>query len=346
MRIKLPDKENCKFVLLGAGYHLCRFLELLNKRNYPKPIIITWPKELHQRDIRLLNDERLYLNVFEHAEKYDIKIIETENLNDPELLSSLVREEYNIAFSLSWRYLIRKEFIITFEERVFNIHPTLLPQERGAGTFTYRILNDSKLIATTIHKIDEKFDTGPIVLQLQTELNKSNPIPYDYLVETNKLYDTALLKFLEKLERDRTFELIAQDESRHSYYARLHTETNGAINWDWSISEIEKFIRAFSDPYPGAFTFINEKRVVIHQTHIKHNGITHHPFLSGRILSINSDGTVDILVKDGILTLDEISIESRRIKPAQLLKATNILYTPHEILDSARSSIIGVKEMK
>ena len=55
---------------------------------------------------------------------------------------------------------------------------------------------------------------------------------------------------------------IKQNEGSSVYMPRLHTLTNGFINWDWSSKEIGLFIRAFDDPHEGASTFIDSKNFI------------------------------------------------------------------------------------
>ena len=92
-------------------------------------------------------------------------------------------------------------------------------------------------------------------------MNIRNPFLEDYILQTNDLYIKLFSIFIQKLGSK--LELKSQNQKRASYYSRLYTEINGAIDWNWSNVEIESFINAFGSPYPGAFTFLNNKKISI-----------------------------------------------------------------------------------
>ena len=81
------------------------------------------------------------------------------------------------------------------------------------------------------------------------------------MLQTNDLYTELFSIFIQKLGSK--LELKPQNQKLASYYSRLYTEINGAIDWNWSVTQIENFIRAFSKPYPGAFTFFKEYKLYI-----------------------------------------------------------------------------------
>ena len=74
----------------------------------------------------------------------------------------------------------------------------------------------------------------------------------------------------------------------------------------WKIDEIEKFIRAFSTPYPGAFTCLKEKRISLLDSEILEINSNYHPFMSGRVEKIDKDGNAIILGRNGKLLLKSI----------------------------------------
>lgn len=123
--------EPPKFLLMGAGLHLCTFARVLVEAGLPKPVILTYPKAQHERDRLQLSDPRLYAYVFDVAEELGLEIIESPKVNDSALIQQVNAKGCNAAFSLSCRSIIGKAFIDAFRGRVFNIHPSPLPAERG-----------------------------------------------------------------------------------------------------------------------------------------------------------------------------------------------------------------------
>lgn len=347
MQVVLPENNNLKFALLGSGYHLCAFAQLLVEQGYPPPVIVTYPMIEHLRDKSLLTDEKMYTYLFDTAEHLNLQVIETASVNDPYIIECLLKLGCTAAFSLSCRSIIKREFIDAFSNRVFNIHPSFLPEERGGGIFSWRILNDKKDISATIHLIDEGIDTGPIIMQRKHNINIDKPTPKDFIIRTNELYKDLLSDFILMIKKDNgVIFCSAQNEDMSTYLPRLFTEVNAAINWDWSLDKIELFIRAFSYPYPGAYTFVRGKRVSILEAEIHgYEKKGFHPFVSGRVMKLLSDGSIIVGVSDGLLKIKKLSFEGYYCISSEVIKITDVFQTPYEILFESRSRTVNVKEM-
>ena len=340
----LPEKSECRFLLLGGGKHICDLVKLLLERKFPKPIIITYPKKEHLRDQKLLIDKDIYDDIYKVAKKNCLTIIDNV-FNNSEIIQVAKQFDRNIIFSLSWRNIISLDVIKYFNYKIFNIHPSILPFERGSGTFSYRILKNSNEVSATIHFVDTGVDTGNIVFQDKTKLNVKKPIPYDFLKNTQKVYYKLLKKFVHFIEEKKTLPKIKQNHKLSTYYPLLNTEVNGVINWNYSVNEIEKFIRAFSYPYPGASTYLNGKqRIHILKAKILEQATYNHPFLVGRVLRIDNN-EADIIAKDGILRISQIYVNNEIIEIRKVLKLTTRLITPHEIIENAMMNVLKAKDM-
>lgn len=345
MQILLPEKNNLRFALLGSGYHLCAFAEMLVERGYPNPIIVTHPRAEHERDRSLLRDVRLYTFLFDVADQLGLDVVESPTVNRSDVVELLLQRRCMAAFSLSCRSIIKKEFIDAFNGRVFNIHPSYLPEERGGGIFSWRIMNGVSDVAATIHVVDEGIDTGPVILQKRVDVGVATPAPYDFLIKTNELYTELLLSFLAMIEQSSAVSCYAQDESISTYLPRLFTEVNAAINWDWSAEEIERFVRAFSYPYPGAFSYVRGIRIAILAAEFLSNARTYHPFISGRVIKIGQDGSVYVVSRGGLLRIMKVAIEGHQHMPANVIRITDTFLTPHDLLFESRSRTVNVKEI-
>lgn len=335
-------KKNIKFALLGGGYNICSISRILINLGYPKPVLVTHPKAAHQRDINLYGSSDIYQNVFNVSQELGIQLIEAETVNNKDLIASLKELGCTAAFSLSCRSIIKKEFIQAFEGKVYNIHPSVLPQEKGGGVFSWRIMNGDNKIAATVHLIDEGIDTGDILFQ-ESYQSKIKPMNvYQMIKETNALFDKLLCQFLENIESLKP----TNQTQGGTYLPRLYTEINGAVDWSWSRDNIDLFIRAFSFPYPGAFTFINNKKKIHLLEAEPLENKSFHPFMSGRILDI-TNSHVDVVTQNGPIRIYKVRLADTQevVSPITVLKETDLLNTPLEHLEIARTSIISVKNM-
>ena len=309
--MKLKINKNSKFALIGHGYHLnCLFEELI-KNKFPKPIIITHKKKFHLRDIKNSeNDRDLYRNVFEIENKTNIYYI--NDINSKIGNSILKKHKVDYIFSLSSKFIFKKEIINKFRNKIFNLHPSLLPEEKGGGTFTYRILNKKKFCAATIHILDEGVDTGKILIQSKKEKLKGNMLPIDYLKHTNLIYKSLIKNFVNTIVKNKDFKLKNQNESKGWYLPRFYTDISGAINWSWKGKDIDLFVKACSKPYPGAFCFIkykqNDLKFTIYNSRFNKIKKFTHPWFIGKIF-YEDENLIQISVIDGILIVKKQDIK-------------------------------------
>jgi len=345
--LKFPKKEKIQFVLLGGGYDLCNFTDILLKEKFKKPIIITHPKKFHKRDIELANNTKRNIDIFSFAKKRKIKLIQEENMNNPKLIENILDLGGNVIFSHACRSIIKKKFLRSFQNLVFNIHPSFLPEERGAATFSWRILNDQRFVAATIHQIDEGIDSGPILFQKKINIQKNIlPTSLDYDIKTTKIYEEIFKKFLKKIQCNEKILTKKQNEDKSSYLPRLYTEINGAIDFDWNANEIEMFVRAFSYPYPGAFTFVRKQKISILECFVEKTEKKFHPFIAGRINKKFLDGSIRVITNNGFIRITKIRVKKEIMNPTKIIKINDVLFTPKSILDNSRMKTINANNMK
>jgi len=346
MKISFPKKKDTQFVLLGSGYDLCKISDQIIEKGFKNPIIVTHQKKLHNRDNRLLKKYGHHIDIFSYAKNMRLEIIEEDNLEKDSLIKKLLERGGNMVFSHACRSIIKKKFLKSFDNLVFNIHPSFLPQERGAATYSWRILNGQNFVAATIHQMDEGIDSGPILFQKKIMMKKKKMIPLDYDVYTSDVYKIVFKQFLKLFDSKKNIVLKKQNEKHSSYLPRLYTEVNGAIDFNWKNTDIEKFVRAFSYPYTGAFTFVKEKRVSILECDIEKSDIKFHPYVSGRVNKIFSDGTIRVITTGGYIKIKKIMYKNKILEPNELIKINDVLYTPKAILDTSRQKTFHTKNMK
>ncbi len=315
-KIKFTIPKNSRFALVGHGYHLNYLYNLFIKNKLFKPIIITHKKKFHSRDIKEGSiDENLYKNIFKL--KKETKVIELDDINSINSFKILKKNKITHIFSCSSRFIFKKKIVNKFKNKIFNIHPTHLPLERGGGIFTYRIMNVELFCCATIHLINTGIDSGDIILKSKRFLVKKNSVPYDYLLNTNKSYAYLLKKFIFCIKNHKTLIRTKQIEKKKSYLTRFYTDVMGAIDWSWEGKHIDSFIKACSKPYSGAFTSILFKKklikIKIFFSKFKKTKKTNHPYLWGKIF-YEHNGLIKVLVKDGILLIKLINIRGYKTK--------------------------------
>ena len=303
--MKISINKDAKFALIGHGYHLNTLYDELIKNNFPKPIIITHPKKFHKRDINeSKNIKGLYKSVFELENI--TKIYYVKSLNSKSVLNILKTNKIEYIFSCSSRFIFKKNIIDIFKNKIFNIHPTILPEEKGGGTYTYRIFNKNNFCAATIHLINEGIDTGDIILSSEKKYVNGLIFPKDLLIRTNKIYKDLLKVFVKQIKKNKPFKTKKQNHSKGFYLPRFYTDISGAINWNWTGEDINLFIKGCSYPYSGAFCLIKIKNKN-YKIKIKNSKFTKiknkiHPWFSGKIFFENNL-IIKVFTHSGYLTI-------------------------------------------
>lgn len=344
--ISLPHRDKTKFAIFGKIHYLDYFIEKLHANGFSQPVVLISPEQQYERDRRLL-EKYGYVSGLDSLIERGLAIKRVfYDVNDPECLKEISRYNCNVGFSINCRNIIKRPLIDFFEGRLFNIHDSFLPNERGGALNTWRILNDIKSVGNTIHQVDEGIDSGDIAFQEKVELKDEFPFPIDYdraqLQCCYKIFD----QFIESCVKNKPIVLSPQNNDASIYLPRLYTEINGAIDWDWDAEDVERFIRAFSDPYPGAYTFIKERKVHILRASLAQPNHRFHPFCNGKVITVHHDGSVTTVAGGRCLRIRKVSFDEDVIDASRVLNIKNTLYTPRELLDKARYYVPKIQDMK
>lgn len=204
----------------------------------------------------------------------------------------------DVVVSINYLFLIEEDIINHSSRLTFNIHGSLLPKYRGRTPHVWAIINGENKTGITAHVIDAGCDTGKLIHQIEI------PIAFEdtgatMLVKYAKQYYPLVKKVLNDL-LSKQLNLRSQNEEEASYYGK-RTPVDGEINWSWTKEVIRNWIRAQAYPYPGAFSFLNNQKIVIDRVSVDEGFSS---FEDGTIIAIKPK--VSIKVKNGIVILEEI----------------------------------------
>lgn len=226
--------------LLGAGHQV--------------PLVVTHPDSDNAYET-IWND-----SVAELARKNDIPVLERVYPNDDEIIERLTGLAPDIIVAVNWRAWISPEVFGIPKYGTLNVHDALLPAYAGFAPLNWALINGEPEVGVTAHIMDEEFDAGDIVRQEAVPVGDRDTAA-DLFEKTLPLFETLPLEALELIEAGRTG-FVKQDRSKASYFHRRSTE-DSRIDWTWQADEIDRLIRAQSDPYPNAFAFHNGRRLRI-----------------------------------------------------------------------------------
>lgn len=209
------------------------------------------------------------------------------------------QKEIDILISVNYLFIIERDLITLPKSFAFNVHGSLLPKYRGRTPHVWAIINNESKTGITAHLIDEGCDTGDIIEQIEIEIG-ANDTGADLLNKFNETYIILLENVLTKF-RSGNLNVTKQNNEYATYFDK-RTPEDGKINWNWQKERIFNWIRAQAYPYPGAFTLMNGKKLIIDGIKFSEIGyINQMP--NGMLLSVNP-----ILVKtpNGVVELCKI----------------------------------------
>jgi len=197
----------------------------------------------------------------EIAAQLGARLIETADVNSPETVDAVRDVEPDLIFIVGWSQLVLDEFIGLARHGVFGMHPALLPKHRGRAAIPWAILSGLAVTGVTLFEIvDGTADSGPIVGQVEVPLTRDET--------ATTLYDKVTAAHVELVRRcvpqllDATAPRVEQDTRRASAWPK-RTPADGIIDWQTRAPYLYDWVRAQTRPYPGAFTFHGEEKLVV-----------------------------------------------------------------------------------
>ena len=127
------------------------------------------------------------------------KIINFKNkeIAEKKILNDLKKNKIELVCLAGFMKILSKNFIKNFNGKILNIHPSLLPKYKGLNTHQRAIENKDKYSGCTVHFVNEKLDSGKIILQKKVNILKKDTqvsLAKKILAQEHKLYPKAILK--------------------------------------------------------------------------------------------------------------------------------------------------------
>lgn len=183
-----------------------------------------------------------------------------------------------------------------------NTHASLLPRWRGASPVTSAILAGDAETGITLMQMDAGVDTGPIIGE------RVIPIaPEDTTGSlTEKLARLAAGLILEVLPDWLDEKMTPRAQAGEATLSRMVKKEDGLVNWNKSAVEIARAVRAYN-PWPSAFTFLNNSRLQIWRAEVSNEII---PSLPGTIVRLDHD--IAVCTSRGVLILRDVQLAGKR----------------------------------
>lgn len=209
----------------------------------------------------------------------------------------------DLIFSVNYLFIVNEKILKHPKLYAINLHGSLLPKYRGRTPHVWSIINGEKETGITAHIMEEGCDTGDIVMQKKIPILQENT-GADILNIYKKLYPEMIFELIMQVEKGQ-LSRMKQDNLKATYFGK-RTPEDGRINWEWQKERINNWVRAQAFPYPGAFSLLNGRKVIIDKISFSEHGYED-SIPNGLILETNPK----VLVKtpNGVIELTKIRNE-------------------------------------
>lgn len=209
------------------------------------------------------NENIWFDSVARLAQEYGLPTITPEDPNSPEVVAQVSAAAPDFIFSFYYRKMLQAPLLSIPRHGAFNLHGSLLPQYRGRVPINWAVLHGETETGATLHVMNVKPDNGPIIDQFAVPIlpDDSAAEVFDKVVVAAEM---VLWRSLPKL-MDGSARATEQDLSQGGYFGGRGPE-DGRINPAQSAAQLHNFVRALSQPYPGAFADTEAGRLTLWKT--------------------------------------------------------------------------------
>ena len=233
------------FVSGNRGLEVSKKL-LKSKRKYEFLIVTT-------EDLNLVKKIKKFYNDF---------IYSCNNVNETKFLKRLKKFNPHLIVVAGFPTIFKKDLLKIPKLGVINLHGGPLPEYRGGSPLNWQIINDEKKIGISIIKMDEGIDTGPVIKSAFFKIYDIDDINSVHK-KANFFFNKLILSVIKDIEISGKIQCTKQSEETAIYWSQ-RKDFEGRILWKQMYArEVFNLVRALKSPYPGAFTFVDNQKIVI-----------------------------------------------------------------------------------
>lgn len=298
-------QEGLRIALMGSPDFGVPSFEAILNAGYAVPVIVTVPDKQKGRGLKVQHSD-----VKKFALEKNIPLLQPESLKDETFINRLKEYKPDLFVIIAFRILPAEVFGIPKYGSI-NLHASLLPKYRGAAPINWAIINGEKESGLTTFFLNEKVDTGNIILQKKVSIGADETFGEVYY-RMSAEGPALVLKTIE-LILSGSYNLTAQDNLEWSKAPKLFRE-KCRIDWDQTAESIHNFVRGLS-PAPCAYTVFGGKTMKIYRTKLTNDKAGGEPgkaFVTGKSLFVNT--------ADAVLEILELQPEGKKaMKAADLI---------------------------
>lgn len=301
--------KDLRIVFMGTPEFAVNSLKAIIEAEYHVVGVITAPDRPAGRGRKLRESA-----VKTYALTQNLPVLQPTNLKSEEFQQELKALNPNIQVVVAFRMLPRAVWSLP-EYGTFNLHASLLPQYRGAAPINWAIINGEKKTGVSTFFLDDKIDTGAMILQEEISIHESENLEslHDRLMDIGS---RLVVRTLDDIANEKV-EPTPQAESKDLKDAPKLTRENTKIDWNQPLENIYNLIRGLN-PYPAAWCFLvnslEEMQVKVYNIDM----LTQEHHLPNGTVSI-MDNQIKVAAPGGFILIQEIQLPGKKKMSAKAL---------------------------
>lgn len=226
----------------------------------------------------------------------------TGNPRNGKATQFLADKQCDLLLSINYLFVVEEDVIQHPRLYAINFHGSLLPKYRGRTPHVWAIINGEQETGITAHLMSKGCDEGDIVCQERIAIG-ADVTGGDVLSIFLKKYPVIIEKVIDSVKTG-TVRPLRQNHEKATCFGK-RTPEDGLIHWSWQRQQIYNWVRALARPYPGAFTFLKDKKITIHRVEFSDTGF-HADTPDGTILAAGEN--IDVKTPNGAIRLIDFEL--------------------------------------
>jgi len=301
-----------KTVFFGSSQFSIPSLEFLLNSQHEVLLVVTQPDREKGRNMTMEETP-----VKKLAVSRGIKVYQPETLKDEKAVEYIKAFSPEVFVVVSFGQMLPQEILDIPELYSINLHPSLLPKYRGAAPINWAIIKGEKVTGLTVIRINERMDSGDIMLQKKIPIEKDDTA----LTLGRRLSELGAILILDALRFAEKGKIkFKKQPKKSSNLARKLTKEDGLIDWNKDAESIRNLVRGL-DPWPSAFTYLDGKILKIWKCETLPSYEKKEP---GTILDVRGDAII-VSCGKGLFSIKEVQSEGgKRMDVSSFLRGHKV----------------------
>ncbi|WP_055079093.1 methionyl-tRNA formyltransferase [Lagierella massiliensis] len=297
-----------KVIFLGTPEFAVESLKAIyESKKFEIPLIIS------QVDRKRNRGKMTPTPVKQYALDNDLEVFTPEDINSDVSFEKINSYDPDFLVVVAYGQIIKDRLLSEYNDRILNVHSSLLPKYRGAAPINWAIAEGEDKSGITIMLVEKGLDTGDILYSLEKEI-----VPDENAEELHDalkvLGGKGIVEVLENF--DEYYENRRKQNEEEASYRGMLNRKDGKILWDDTCLNIYNKFRGFY-PWPGSFFKYEEHNVKVLDMDYVLGEVKHEP---GFVEQVGPE-IIKITAKDGYILLKEIQFPNKkRMKVSDFLK--------------------------